>query len=257
MLKPQGQSDSSNRGYEIYALVDPRDNLVYYVGLSVDAENRLNGHLTGSGDSLQARKWFLELRKAGLVPILRILEKIEPSSKAQTLACEKELYWIRELARQSQPLLNVLGLTRPYMPAAPLRQKTKKEVVAIEEGTASTEINATSVMDKGSHYREHSKTLSRMPKRPYGTAASPGMKPRLYSVSHRSSMPSLQQLLDETAITVSELSRRANVDYRTARKAVEGTGPIQRVKVLALLRVINELLGTTYKPEDIDGLETD
>lgn len=70
-------------------------------------------------------------------------------------------------------------------------------------------------------------------------------------------MPSLQHLLDDATITVSELSRRANVDYRTARKAVEGTGPIQRVKVLALLRVINELLGTSYRLEDIDGLDVD
>ena len=56
---------------------------------------------------------------------------------------------------------------------------------------------------------------------------------------------------------MSELARRANVDYRTARKAVDGDGPIQRVKALALLRVINELLGTSYRPEDIDGLEID
>jgi predicted transcriptional regulator len=70
-------------------------------------------------------------------------------------------------------------------------------------------------------------------------------------------MTKLQQLLDEAAITVSQLSRRADVDYRTAKKAVEGTGPVQRVKALALLRVINELLGTSYKPEDIDGLEID
>jgi predicted transcriptional regulator len=70
-------------------------------------------------------------------------------------------------------------------------------------------------------------------------------------------MPNLQQLLDEAAISVSELSRRANVDYRTAKKAVQGTGPMQRPKVLALLHVINELLGTSYKPEDIDEMETD
>jgi len=67
----------------------------------------------------------------------------------------------------------------------------------------------------------------------------------------------LQQLLDDAAITVSELSRRANVDYRTAKKAVESTGPIQRAKALALLHVLNELLGTSYKLEDIDGLEID
>jgi predicted transcriptional regulator len=70
-------------------------------------------------------------------------------------------------------------------------------------------------------------------------------------------MPNLQQLLDDAAITVSELGRRANVDYRTAKKAVEGTGPIQRVKALALLRVLNELLGTSYRPEDIDSLGID
>ena len=81
MLKPQEQSDSIGRGYEIYALVDPRDNLVHYVGLSIDAENRLNGHLRGSGGSNQERKWLLELKKMGLAPILRILEKIEPGSE--------------------------------------------------------------------------------------------------------------------------------------------------------------------------------
>ncbi|MBE3558846.1 MAG: hypothetical protein IMW89_06425 [Ktedonobacteraceae bacterium] len=70
-------------------------------------------------------------------------------------------------------------------------------------------------------------------------------------------MPNLQQLLDNAAISVSELSRRANVDYRTAKKAVEGTGPIQRVKAIALLRVLNELLETSYRLEDIDDLEID
>ena len=83
----------------------------------------------------------------------------------------------------------------------------------------------------------------------------PGEKP--IPQGYLSSMPNLQQLLDDAAITVSELARRANVDYRTAKKAVDGDGPIQRVKALALLRVLNELLGTSYRPEDIDGLEID
>lgn len=70
-------------------------------------------------------------------------------------------------------------------------------------------------------------------------------------------MPNLQQLVDDAAITVSELSRHANVDYRTAKKAVENIGSIQRVKALALLRVLNEFLGTSYKLEDIDRLKID
>lgn len=69
-------------------------------------------------------------------------------------------------------------------------------------------------------------------------------------------MPKLQKLLDDAGITVSELSRRSNVDYRTAKKAVGGNTTITRVKVFALLRVLNEILNTSYRPEDIDDLTT-
>lgn len=89
----------------------------------------------------------------------------------------------------------------------------------------------------------------------FSATLQPGERP--IPQGYLSNMPNLQQLLDDAAITVSELARRANVDYRTARKAVDGDGPVQRVKALALVRVINELLGTSYKPEDIDGLEID
>lgn len=68
-------------------------------------------------------------------------------------------------------------------------------------------------------------------------------------------MPALQKILDDAGITVSELSRRSNVDYRTARKAMEGNGTITRVKVLALLRVLNSILSTSYTPDDIEGLD--
>jgi hypothetical protein len=242
MLKPQEQSNSNNRGYEIYALVDPRDNLVYYVGLSINAENRLKGHLRGSIGSNQERKWLLDLKKVGLVPTLRILEKIESGSEAHALACEKELFWIRELARQGQPLLNVSGLTRPYVPDTPLRQRL---------GYRAKNVEAPRPLASGENNFPPLLPLVRQA----------GHLP--LSVQNRKILrtspdcPNLQQLLDNAAITVSELSRRANVDYRTARKAVEGTGSVQRVKALALLRVINELLGTSYRPEDIDGLEVD
>lgn len=65
----------------------------------------------------------------------------------------------------------------------------------------------------------------------------------------------MQELLDSARITASELSRRANVDYKTTKKAIDGE-TILRVKALDLLSVLNSMLGTTYKPEDIDGLKT-
>lgn len=66
-------------------------------------------------------------------------------------------------------------------------------------------------------------------------------------------MATLQQLIDQARITPSELSRRANVDYKTLRKAISGE-TVMRVKVLDLLSVLNERLSTNYRPEDMDGV---
>jgi hypothetical protein len=68
-------------------------------------------------------------------------------------------------------------------------------------------------------------------------------------------MPTLRRLLDNAGITASELSRLSNVDYRTTRKAIEGSGPVKRVKVLAFLRVLNQRIGSAYTPEDIEGTQ--
>jgi DNA-binding transcriptional regulator YiaG len=68
------------------------------------------------------------------------------------------------------------------------------------------------------------------------------------------SMATLKQLREQTGLTVSELARRANIDYRTAKKADEN-GPVFRIKALALLKVINQELGTKLTIEDIDELE--
>lgn len=61
MLKPQKQQELINRGYEIYALIDPRDSLVRYVGLSIDAHIRFIGHIKGNGGNEQERNWIAEL----------------------------------------------------------------------------------------------------------------------------------------------------------------------------------------------------
>ncbi len=63
-------------------------------------------------------------------------------------------------------------------------------------------------------------------------------------------MVTLQELLDSAGITASELARLSNIDYKTTRKAIEGQ-VVQRVKMLALLRVLNPRIGAEYKPEDI------
>ena len=99
---------------QVYALVDPRDDTIRYVGLSKDAQFRLQQHLWGYCGSKQSRLWIESLQQLGMSPTLLILEEIDVGSDTYQLAHERELYWIREMLGAGEPLLNVFGVTRPY-----------------------------------------------------------------------------------------------------------------------------------------------
>lgn len=67
-------------------------------------------------------------------------------------------------------------------------------------------------------------------------------------------MAMLQEMREEASLSISGLSKRAEVDYKTVKKADERNGSIHRFKALALVNVLNQELGTTYELEDIEGL---
>ncbi len=64
-----------------------------------------------------------------------------------------------------------------------------------------------------------------------------------------------KELLDRAVISQNELSREARVDINTVRKMARGEEKVRRLKALAVLRVLNERLRTTYIPEEIEGLK--
>ena len=65
----------------IYALIDPRDQRVRYVGQSVDPERRLAHHLTRY-TSIRVWTWTSKLRKLGLRPIVARLAQVVPGARA-------------------------------------------------------------------------------------------------------------------------------------------------------------------------------
>lgn len=113
MFKRQKLQNSSSRIYQVYALIDPRDNLAHYVGISVDAESRFYGHAHEVTGNYGESRWIKNLKKNGLSPILQILEEID-GDNAGAIACEKEQYWISEMLRLGHPLLTYL-VTRALM----------------------------------------------------------------------------------------------------------------------------------------------
>lgn len=77
--------------YYVYTLTCPRDNIVRYVGCTVNPRQRLISHLnTFSGGSKKKREWVSELKELGLIPLMdvvKITEKLE-----EAVIFEKELH---------------------------------------------------------------------------------------------------------------------------------------------------------------------
>ena len=104
----------ADKQQQIYALLDPRDNSICYVGRSDDVQYRLYQHLQAIGDNDQTKGWIRELRQTGLSPSLLILETIDVNRNASAVAREREQYWIQEMLRKGYFLLNVSGVTQAY-----------------------------------------------------------------------------------------------------------------------------------------------
>ncbi|MGH2496123.1 MAG: GIY-YIG nuclease family protein [Ktedonobacteraceae bacterium] len=112
----------AKKQYQIYALVDPRDNAIRYVGLSDDVKVRMYQHTRSYPGNVEEQRWIEELRRDGLSPILQVLETIDTGDDRYALAREREEYWITEMSRLGYPLLNVFGVSRPYKGKRPVRK---------------------------------------------------------------------------------------------------------------------------------------
>jgi len=86
----------------IYALRDPRDGLVYYVGKTRHPSWRLQSHIEERGGNKAKRRWLDDLRQHGLTPEMAILEKADAYTWQDT-----ERLWIAKGREQGWPLTNI------------------------------------------------------------------------------------------------------------------------------------------------------
>jgi hypothetical protein len=79
--------------YFVYALVDPRTDIVMYVGATKDPKTRLSLHISAlKSASSKKRGWIESLTSCGLMPIMRLLEGFDTAAEAA--AGESDLYAI-------------------------------------------------------------------------------------------------------------------------------------------------------------------
>jgi predicted GIY-YIG superfamily endonuclease len=69
--------------YVIYALVDPRDNTVHYVGCTQNVYDRFIAHIQCSGNNYAKNAWIHELRTINKMVIMETLEEIEDRQQAE------------------------------------------------------------------------------------------------------------------------------------------------------------------------------
>jgi hypothetical protein len=75
--------------HHIYALIDPRDQTVRYIGKTTDPTRRLYEHTTNKSSAREVKPWIAELIAAGLAPTMEVLDRasLEEWERA-------EQYWI-------------------------------------------------------------------------------------------------------------------------------------------------------------------
>lgn len=88
----------------VYALVDPRSNLPFYIGRSCWPEDRVYQHLSNMA-SAPVKAWIAEIRTAGMEPTWGVLEKTEDPRTA-------ECQWVQRCVAQGIPLANSFKVNR-------------------------------------------------------------------------------------------------------------------------------------------------
>lgn len=88
--------------YWIYALKDPRDHTVRYVGYSKNPEKRYGQHLLLIDKSRDKNEWIQELFSLHLLPELTLIDTAEIKVEAE----RKEAEWIQQYLRDGELLTN-------------------------------------------------------------------------------------------------------------------------------------------------------
>ena len=137
--------------YTVYALIDPRTMVTFYVGCTKNPKRRLREHIcraqTGNAHAPAAlRSYILEILNAGFQPSLTVLE--------QTTDKMRERHWIDHCRFLGLPIIN-----KVLYP--PKRQKlTPAEIAAIKRASA-IRTGAAKRAKSEARYEEYKRTQGR------------------------------------------------------------------------------------------------
>lgn len=89
--------------YTVYALIDPRDQSVKYIGITKDVYSRMRQHSRCEENNTAKNAWITELQREQLMFIMHSLEKVRTFEQA----LKREAAWIKAYLDAGIPLLNI------------------------------------------------------------------------------------------------------------------------------------------------------
>lgn len=95
--------------FTIYALVDPRDYLIRYVGMTNDVYRRFREHVGCEGNNPAKDAWIRDLQREQEIMVMKPLDRAGTYEEALLL----EEKWIKELLEQGFPLFNISRVEAP------------------------------------------------------------------------------------------------------------------------------------------------
>lgn len=91
----------------IYGLFDPRTSNCFYVGLTIDYENRMKCYFVWNRNvNADAARIISDIRKDGLQPISKILEECAYSGRRN-----REAFWVLKMHESGNSLVNIAMFT--------------------------------------------------------------------------------------------------------------------------------------------------
>jgi hypothetical protein len=137
--------------WAVYALVDPRDQTMRYIGVTKHPERREVDHYQDEENNQRKIDWIAGLRAAGLRPIMRQLEVVDGKQAAEA----REAQWIAACLDAGMELLNISSRPRPVQPALtiprPARQSgpsesQRAEIIRLYQAGISVTVIARKVL---------------------------------------------------------------------------------------------------------------
>lgn len=88
----------------VYALIDPRDSQVRYIGIARDVFKRYAQHLNYPHRNAENIEWINDLKASGTAPLLKVIE----ADISNQDIYEREKYWITHYIKIGAPLTNII-----------------------------------------------------------------------------------------------------------------------------------------------------